>query len=185
MATYIITILLCALMCSPLPSMADEKGASLESRAYDNAVAFLLDSGRVHNESQAANDPRMETKGPNDSIWIDNLRTLALSPTQEGDKYLAKLRFFGLDGSIAEDYSCASSYRVATHRDWFLKHMRQYRDHYEGMSPCESIDFKKAKDYLLVWCITKEDYSRYVSIFEAPEDKSDTESEADCSYMFK
>jgi hypothetical protein len=185
MAKPIVSILLLALICVPLPSMAGEKAASLESRAYDNAVAFLLDSGRVHNESQAANDPSMETKGPNDSIWVDNLRTLALSPTQEGDKYLAKLRLFGLDASIGEDYSCASSHRVTTHRDWFLKQLRHYRDHYEAMSPCESIDFKKAKNYLLVYCITKEDYTKYVSMFEAPEDKNETDSEADCSYMFK
>lgn len=184
-AKYIVTILWLALICFPLPSMADEKAGSLESRAYDNAVAFLLDSGRVHNQSQEANDPRLEAKGPNGDVWVDSLRTLALSPTQEGDKYLAKLMFFGLDASTGEDYSCASSYRLNTHRHSFLEYLHQYRDHYEAMSPCDSVAFKKAKDYLLVYCITKEDYSKNISMFEAPADKNETDSEADCSYMFK
>ena len=180
------------LVTTCFPFLCGGKEVSAEMRAYERAVAFLKDSRQAYitNDANArAKKPGTQAKyveGPSDIIWDHYLVTLASSPSQEGDRYLARLAFFVVDGAVGEDFGCAMWHREKTHRMRFLKYLRQARDNYETMSPCLAPEFKKEKDAPVLQCIAKDQYTKLVQMNDAPESNAgDAEGEEDCSHMFK
>jgi hypothetical protein len=182
---------LLATICFPV--LCGGKEVSVETRAYENAVAFLKDNEQAYitNDANARakkpGKPAPEyVEGPSDIIWDKNLVVLARSPSQEGDKYLARLAFYVVDGSVAEDFDCAAWYRGKTHERRFLKYLRQARESYETTSPCLAPRSAEEKREPALQCHTKEGYKNFVGLYDVPEtQEGDAEGEADCSHMFK
>lgn len=180
-----------AVFCFPF--LCGATGASAETRAYENAVNFLRDGERTYNLNIANARARKPGKpapkwieGPDERVWDKSLRVLALTPSQKGDKYLARLAFFEQDGSVGESFGCAVWKRGETHQRSFFKHLRDARDNYETTSPCLAPEFETEKGEPALQCLTKKEYARIVEIDTTPFPKEgDADAAADCSDMLK
>lgn len=116
-------------------------------------------------------------------VWDDNLGKLLVSPSPEGDKYLADLAFFSLDGWGSQSFRCAIELRRENHPDTIDRQLTDALEKFENRNPC--IEFNKTvqvSSQVLV-CVTKEDFKNYVDAVTAPEQPK-AESEVDCSEYF-
>jgi hypothetical protein len=164
---------LALLIACHFPCVAQGGGASSEQRAYEKAVDYIKD---LYGQRK---------KRYSESVFVDSLKTLTLSPSQEGDKYLSKLAFFVLDASAGEDYSCAASRRVATNRLSYLKSLRQSRDNFDDENPCSSFQSSKPSNIPGPSCLDKQEFTNLVASYESIEGKAEDNSEVDCSYLFE
>jgi hypothetical protein len=172
MTKSILALTLAFFSLLPILCVADGKHASTEMEAYEKGLDYLK-SIAAHSE-----------KYP-DSAWANSLKTLAMSSSPEGDRYLANLAFFSLDGSAGEDYSCATSHRIATHGQSFLKFLRRARDRFDQENPCYSSQPDGATNFPAASCLSKQGFIHLVASYEAIEGKPEDNSELDCSYLFK
>ncbi len=172
--------------CFPSICIGRSKEVSAEQQAYQNAVEFLSASDQAYEVNWAmakSKQPAKMLQYPNPSIWDSNLKVLALSPSRQGSKYLAILAFFQVDGVGAEDFNCAASQRLETHKREFLKYLRQARDTYETSNPCLSHEFKEGRHSPVLQCITNDEYAKFVQIYESA--NTNDEDDSNCSHMFK
>lgn len=158
--------------------------ASPEGDAYTHAIGVINLNERVSREYPngfGSTDPRT-IKGylDEEKIWDDSLKTLVLSSSEEGDKYLAKLAAYPADGALGENFSCAATHRMATHGKFFLRYLQEYRDHYEKFKPCSSAGLE-----IGVVCMNKEQYASMVKNYATLEGKPEDNSDVDCSELFK
>jgi hypothetical protein len=181
---YILALSLLAGMAVPAICLAETSSLSPELQAYRDAVKFLEESAEVSKaRSMAKSEDEMERladKDPNSEMWNKSLKVLALSPSEQGDKYLAELAFLQLDGFMGEDFDCATSVRLERHGKAFLKHLREARDNYEKMNPCNSTEFKN-----LLSCLSKERYAKLVKDYKPYADKPADYSDVDCPQILE
>lgn len=184
---------LLATICFPL--LCSGKGGSVETQAYEDAVGFLkgirgaqiVNAENAHRTTKARiEEHKAYVSGPSDVIWDKSLVILARSPSLEGDRYLARLSFFVIDAGGGEDLSCARWRRGRRQKERFLTYLREARDNYKTMSPCQVPMFEAERGAPALQCIAKDQYEKLVEMQEDPESNAENaEAAADCSHMFK
>lgn len=156
----------------PALSMAVNNDVLSERDAYNLALKYI--GGTLQSKDKSS-----------DSAWIESLKVLSTSKSVHADKYLSKIATLRIDGSAAEDLSCAMSHRVAVHGKPFLKALQFMSDNYDNENPCNHDNQNNKYQFREAACLTKDEFSALVVTYESLKGKPEDNSEVDCSYIYK
>lgn len=170
-----LTIILGLVACLTLFSKAYAEEAhsiSAEQQAYEEMLSYLVKI-------------TFQTGGDDSSVWTKGLETLINSPSEEGDKYLTNLSFFGLDAHPSEEFSCAIDRRLFKHGETFVKHLESAPERFDKENPCQTFNAKQGKSYKVLHCESKESFNRSMMWWVSEYENPNPNPEVDCSEYFE
>lgn len=167
----ILSILICTVILSTAYA-AEKQAISAEEQAYEDLLSYLV-------------KVTFRTGDDDSSIWTKGLETLINSPSEEGDKYLTYLSFFGLDAHPSEEFSCAIDRRLFRHGETFVKHLESAPGRFDKENPCQIFNAKQGKSHKVLHCESKENFNRSMDWWVHEYKNPNPSPEVDCSEYFE